>query len=159
MEKVLGKSEEGMEILDILRNSEFFQGLSEKQLRKMVPYCELQRLASGDSLFRQGEKADKLYLVKEGLLEVLVQARSGTENQAAVVHLGAGQSIGEMSWVDKGRRSATVRAISPSAEVVLIKFTRLNEICGRDFKIGFQVMRNIAVDLSFRLRQRDLVLL
>ncbi len=150
---------EGMEILDILRNSEFFQGLSEKQLRKMEPYFELQRLASGDFLFRQGEKADKLYLVKEGLLEVFVQARSGTGNQAALVHLGAGQSIGEMCWVDKGRRSGTVRAISPSAEVVSITFIRLNEICGKDFKIGFLMMRNIAVDLSFRLRQRDLELL
>jgi CRP/FNR family cyclic AMP-dependent transcriptional regulator len=152
------KSEEGMEILELLRNSEIFQGLSEKQRRKMEPYFQLQTLASGEFLFHQGEKADKLYLVKEGFLEVLIQRGTGSGTHAAA-HLGAGESIGEMSWVDRGRRSGTVRAISPWAEVASITFTQLDEICGQDFRIGFLMMRNIAVDLSFRLRQRDLVLL
>lgn len=146
-----------MEILELLRNSEFFQGLSEKQLRKIAIYFEPQKLASGDFLFCQGDKADRVYLVKEGFLEVLVEPASGAGKQRAVAHLGVGQSIGEMSWVDKGRRSGTIRTISASAEVVSISFTRLDEICTKDSKAGFLMMRNIAVDLSFRLRQRDLV--
>jgi len=66
------------------------------------------RVASGEVLFREGERADCAYLIEEGRLEVSVE-RDGTPHVLA--ELRAGSLIGEMALIDSGTRTATVRAL------------------------------------------------
>jgi CRP-like cAMP-binding protein len=73
-----------------------------------------------------------------------------------LVTLGKGQSFGEMGLVDRGARSATVRAASDT-DVYVINCDKFLELCHADTRLGFLVMRNIAADLSFKLRYRNLI--
>jgi diguanylate cyclase len=66
------------------------------------------RVASGDVLFREGERSDCAYLIEEGRLEVSVE-RDGTPHVLA--EMRAGSLIGEMALIDNGTRTATVRAL------------------------------------------------
>jgi predicted acylesterase/phospholipase RssA/CRP-like cAMP-binding protein len=58
---------------------------------------------AGEWLFRAGDEADGLYLVRSGRLDVL---RDG----AVVRSLGPGTAVGELALLSGGRRSADVRA-------------------------------------------------
>ncbi len=60
-------------------------------------------LAAGEFLFREGDAADDLYVVKAGRLDVLV---GGT----VVRQMGAGAVIGELALLTGGARSASIRA-------------------------------------------------
>ena len=94
----------------LLRHVEVFQGLATKELERLAGLFEEQRLARGEVLFRQGDKSDRLYLVKDGFVEVqLEDGIDGAGEARTLVRLGRGQSVGEMSLVDRGRRSATIR--------------------------------------------------
>ena len=72
------------------------------------------------------------------------------------VTLGQGQSFGEMGLVDRGPRSATVRADSDT-DLYAINCEQFLELCELLPQLGFQVMLNIAADLSFKLRHRNLL--
>lgn len=69
-------------------------------------------IPAGQVVFAQGDPADVMYAVVEGLLEVEVNGR-------VVGSIGPGQVVGEMALVDRhaGPRTATVRAVSESRVV------------------------------------------
>jgi CRP/FNR family cyclic AMP-dependent transcriptional regulator len=102
----------------------------------------------------EGEIGDEIFIVMEGTVEIIVN--SGRKTPKVVIHLGVGQLIGEMSLVDRGPRSATVRAIEDPTIVQVIRHQDFHTLCKRNYRIGYIVMHNMAADLSFKLRHRHL---
>jgi len=142
-----------VEIKELLRGVELFDGLEEDDLDEVAAICTHRQLKDGDFLAKQGEVGRELFIVNEGLVEVTILERNV---QRAVVKLGTGQLIGEMSLVDRGPRSATVRAIHDPTYVQVIQHDDFHTLCQRNTLIGYRVMLNLAADLSFKLRHRNL---
>jgi CRP-like cAMP-binding protein len=65
-------------------------------------------------IVREGEYADALYVILEGMVEVRIAGVDGRE--VAIASLRAGEFFGEQGLMsgDAGRRNATVRAVSPT---------------------------------------------
>ena len=142
-----------MDIKELLRGVELFDGLMDEDLDEVSVICEQRLLRDGDFLARQGEVGKELFIVSEGLVEVTVREKTFPR---VVVNLGAGQLIGEMSLVDHGPRSATVRAVHTPTVVQVIQHDEFQELFQRNLRIGYLVMANLAADLSFKLRHRNL---
>jgi hypothetical protein len=64
------------------------------------------RLRTGATLVAQGDPGNELYLLFDGLLAVEIDGRTVTE-------LGPGAVVGEVALLDGGRRTATLRAVTP----------------------------------------------
>jgi CRP/FNR family cyclic AMP-dependent transcriptional regulator len=146
------------EIKDFLKHFEMFIGLSEEKLDKIGVFCQPRTFAPDSIIIERNSPADCFYLIEDGTVEIITA--SGRQDEGAadgvIVTLGKGQSFGEMSLVDSGARSATVRATTET-KVYEIDSHRFRELCETDTDLGYQVMRNIAIDLSFKLRSRNLI--
>jgi CRP-like cAMP-binding protein len=94
-----------------------------------------------------------MYIVAKGSVEVFIQ---GLSDSRSLVVLGKGQVIGEMALIDQGYRSASVRATREGAELYLIESEAFYKLCEEKNHIGFIVMRNLAIDIAFKLRHRNL---
>ncbi|MBI3359601.1 MAG: cyclic nucleotide-binding domain-containing protein [Chloroflexi bacterium] len=146
-----------MELVHLLKGVELFDGLDGKELARLAAICNEETFGKGEVIFSQGNAGDKMYIVREGFVEVVVgQGGDGPDAPKAVVNLGAGQVFGEMALVDRGARSATVRSVTERTVVDAIGRDAFNALCDGDTKIGYAVMRNLAADLSFKLRHRNL---
>jgi len=152
---ILSDRDRLMELTNILRKIELFNGLSKDELRRLASKCIERRLERGEVITTQGVRGDELFIVTEGLVEVLI-TEGKKDSHKIIVNLGEGQLVGEMSLVDKGPRSATVRAITDSTVVQVIHRDQFEALCEENTHIGFVVMRNIATDLSFKIRHRNL---
>ena len=139
-------------MLDLLQSVEMFEGLNERQLRRLAELFREQTLEPGQTLFSRGDEANRLFLVKAGFLAVVVPGDEAGEERT-IVHLGHGQSVGEMSLVECGTRSATVRALTPGTVVACASIPSIRQLCERCPKLGYRILNNIAADLSFRLRR------
>jgi hypothetical protein len=64
------------------------------------------RLRRGATLVSQGDPGHELYLLFDGLLAVEIDGRT-------VVELGPGAVVGEVALLEGGRRTATLRAVTP----------------------------------------------
>jgi len=64
------------------------------------------RLRTGATLVAQGDPGNELYLLFDGLLAVEIDGRT-------VAELGPGAVVGEVALLDGGRRTATLRAVTP----------------------------------------------
>jgi CRP-like cAMP-binding protein len=97
---------------------------------------------------------NELFIITEGFVEVVIESKKPSPE--VVVNLGTGQLIGEMSLVDQGLRSATVRAIHDPTIAQVIQHHDFHQLCQKNNRIGYIVMKNMAADLSFKLRHRHL---
>ena len=144
-----------MELAELLRKVELFNGLSRSELGNVASICQERRLERGDLITSQGGPGDELFIVTQGFIEIILE-ESKNEPRKIVVNLGEGQIIGEMSLVDQGPRSATARAAIDPTIVQVIRRADFESLCEQNGHIGYIVMRNIASDLSFKLRHRNL---
>lgn len=139
----------------LLRGVMLFAGLTDEELEAVAAICVEKRLGRGEVLAEQGEPGDELFIVTDGFLEISITSPESPAN--VLVNLGKGQIIGEMALIDQGPRSATVRAVS-DAVVQVIRREDFEALCEKNTRIGYVVMRDIAADLSFKLRHRNLAL-
>lgn len=144
-----------MELTKLLKDVELFSGLDDQDLSEVASIFKELRLQRGEVIAEQGTPGDALYLVTRGFVEVARESGPSSAPQV-LVNLGKGQIFGEMSLVDQGPRSATVRAISDPTIVQTATREDFEALCSKNTRIGYIVMRNIAADLSFKLRQRHL---
>jgi CRP-like cAMP-binding protein len=99
----------GRLLLCILYNPKITAAIDES---KEVPMAktELGRdFHTGDTIIRQGELGECMYIIQSGQAEV-IQSQDGKETRLAV--LGKGDIFGEMAIFQRESRSATVRAIT-----------------------------------------------
>lgn len=144
-----------MELKNIFKGVELFEGLNDQELDKIIGLCQERNYKENDIVAKQNTPGNELFIIQEGFVEINVERGDNTPSKV-IVNLGSGQTIGEMTLVDQGPRSATVRAIQSPTTVQVIDQVDFADLCEREFRIGYIVMRNIAADLSFRLRQRHL---
>lgn len=143
-----------MELKEIIRGVDLFEGLTSSELDEIVAICQRRRFKKGDVLTVEGDIGEDLFIVMDGTVEILI--KRDKKSPKIVIHLGVGQLIGEMSLVDRGPRSATVRAIQDPTIVQVIRHQDFHNLCQNNHRIGYIVMHNIAADLSFKLRHRHL---
>jgi putative ABC transport system ATP-binding protein len=70
-------------------------------------------LAAGDTVFRQGDTGELVYVVETGEVEIVRERTDGGEE--LMVRLGPGKYFGELAPLFGLRRSATARAVVPSS--------------------------------------------
>lgn len=145
-----------MERRTILEAVELFEGATTEELDAVAALCEERSFSKGQVVTAQGEAGDELFVVCDGFVEVLRAGINPEQAPRSVVHLGAGQIFGEMALVDRGPRSATVKAASDTTKVLVILQDDFEKLCEENHHLGFVVMRNIAADLSFKLRHHHL---
>ena len=142
-----------MELVTIMKRVELFRGLNDAQLARLGDISQHLRYEPGETIFEQGDTGDRMYIIASGQVEVRVRDVQG-ESRAAV-YLGTGQVFGEMALIDDGRRSASVIAVDAGTAVYSIPNADFTHLCQTDTAIGYMMMRNLAQDLSFKLRHRD----
>jgi CRP-like cAMP-binding protein len=150
-----------MSVTELLERSELFHELSAEEIERVAALGQEQSYSKGDTVISEGDTSDEIYIVCGGLVEVevaqgMVPNVAGRLQMNPIVRLGRGQVFGEMGLIDQGVRSATVRCAEDGTTLYVITRQALWNLCEEDYHIGFVLMRNIAADLSFKLRHRNL---
>lgn len=148
-----------MDTIQLLKGVEVFDGLSDAELKRIAGICQEAQYQKGDIITNQGEVGDEMFIIREGFVEISVgEASEAAQSKEphALVSLGTGQVVGEMALVDHGPRSATARCVMDQTTVIAIKREAFEQLCLSDHHIGMIVYRNLAADLSFKLRHRHL---
>jgi len=138
--------------LHFLRQSELFENQPETILRAILVQGQHFRYGAGDIIFRQGERGDRLYIVKSGVLEVSATPTDSTE-PTIIAFLGPGEVMGELALLTGSVRSATVRA-PERAEVFALEKPTFDDLLANAPTLS----RNLCVVLAKRLEATTLKL-
>ncbi|MCB8943476.1 MAG: cyclic nucleotide-binding domain-containing protein [Ardenticatenaceae bacterium] len=142
-----------MSVAKLLKRVQLFTTLNASELEQIAAICEEKQAEPDELLIQQNTTGTGMYIIADGAAEVFIE---GMDNARSLVVLGKGQVIGEMALIDQGYRSASVRATKKGATLYRIANENFNNLCHQNNHIGFVVMRNLAIDLAFKLRHRNL---
>jgi CRP/FNR family cyclic AMP-dependent transcriptional regulator len=142
-----------MSITEALGKAQLFTGLSHSELERIAALSEQRTYHSGDTILTEGETSRELFIVGQGNIEISLAT---PEASTPLIRLGAGQIFGEMTLVDRGARSATARALDDGTVLQVIPHEGFLILCEEDNHIGFIVMRNLAAEMSLKLRLHNI---
>ena len=89
-----------------LRKIPFFSELSNADLERVCAMAEEVQIAGDETLFVEGSRGDRAYVIQDGELEIL---KAVGDRQVLVAVRRAGEVIGEMALIEDAPRGATVR--------------------------------------------------
>ena len=137
----------GVGIVNLLRGLSMFQGLGDGELRKIAGLFQQKLARPGDTMFVQGGAGDEAFIVLRGQVEIVLD-----DPPRQVASIGPGQIFGEQAFLDGSPRTATA-AVNVPTILLVIQHTAFHELAQREPHLGLVVMRNIAVELSTKLRK------
>jgi signal transduction histidine kinase len=107
------------EFLHTFESLDLFRDLPPSDLDKFLAQCREEEAEPGELLVREGDAADKFYILLEGQVEIWKDHGTPYADQLAV--RGPGACFGEMALIDELPRSATVRTTTRVRVVTLAK--------------------------------------
>lgn len=122
-----------------------FGQLSDADVTWLARAGTRRHVAHGEVLIREGEATDALYILLDGIFRVTA---AGVGNLA---ELGAGEVVGEMSFVDSAPPSATVVADGPGL-VLAVDKDRIHGRIVEDQGFGLRFYKALSIFLADRLR-------
>lgn len=152
-----------MSASDFLRDLELFEGLNDAELERVAAICTERRYGPGDVIFAEYTRGDEMCFIQDGtlLVQISTQSERATAAEGAVrttiARLMPGHYVGEQAMVDDAMRSATVVSEGESV-LLLMRRPDIERLCADDPHFGYLFMRNIAQELSFKLRNTGLVM-
>jgi CRP-like cAMP-binding protein/RsiW-degrading membrane proteinase PrsW (M82 family) len=107
--------------LDLLRGSAVFEGFTDQQLAAAAGLLRAITFTAGDAIVREGDPADRWFVIGEGMAAVTHTDLIG--HQVTLAVLGPGESFGERALTDGEPRQATVSALGPLTAYALERST------------------------------------
>jgi CRP-like cAMP-binding protein len=92
--------------------------LNDEQLTSFLDYVEVITCGFSETVFREGEPGDSMFMILEGQMRVYTKTKGG--EILFLRMLNAGDAFGEVALLTQAPRSASVEAVRES---VLIKMT------------------------------------
>ncbi|NQT88864.1 cyclic nucleotide-binding domain-containing protein, partial [bacterium] len=125
-----------------------FGPLDTATLRDIESHVEWVSLRGGETLFRQDDEGDGLYILVSGRLRVVAQDPSGSPR--VLNEVAPGELVGEMAFITGDARSASVHAIRDS------KMAKLSHAASQQLSRTYpELMVAIARVLTRRLRKSE----
>ncbi len=125
---------------------ELFKGVDFATIKEISEICSDKHYDKDSVLFRVGDKADRLFFLDYGALNLVVNSNTGVNFGVS----GPGEVFGWSAMVEAGAYTATGVAIT-DCYVFEVEREKLNHIFNRHPKDGLKVMRSLAGVISKRL--------
>lgn len=132
---------------DALKNVHLFAALEPGELRALAAAATPESATDGHLFIRMGELNTRLYVVTSG---TVVVERIGTTAPVDLARMRAGDTFGELSFIDGSRATATVRALG-SAEVLVISHETLELLLDEHPQLCGKFRHNMALELKRHL--------
>ena len=148
-------------ITAILSLTDIFDNLSPTQLELVASICKSATYEKGTVLVKENDNTTDLYVIGRGGVEIImnpsfVGADPDAHEPVVLTELRQGQVFGDVALVDQGIRSATVKVSQENSLLLSIERDQLMQLCDTYTDLGYKLMKNVAADLAFKIRNTDL---
>ena len=131
----------------VLKNVDVFGGLPNDVLDVIRSYMEERTSPAGTVLFSEGQKAEEVFFVLQGIVQI---TKSQDGKSEVLARRGRGEIIGEMALIDASARFACA-ICETDCDLFILSRTRFFELLPKHPSIAERIMRV----MSQRVREAD----
>lgn len=129
-----------------------FKEFSDEELILLLPLLKPKEFLKDEVVIKEGELGDQLYLIKKGAVTVTRIFSRG--EQKVIARLEAGEVFGEMSFIDRKPRTASVKTAALTTVLILSR-KQFDELSRVSLLLYAKLLREVATIITQRLRRMD----
>lgn len=140
-----------MDRLHAIAGASLFRGLTTEQCASLAPLAGDKAFSKGDSLFRLGQPAGELFIIRSGVVQLTIPlSMRGGEREVVVEEAQAGETVAWSALVEPYRFTMSARA---GTDVELLAFSPRELLAALDARpeIAQRVLTNLAQVIARRL--------
>ena len=130
------------ELIEILKTIPWFVDLTPKQRIDLANISTLTTYEAGQSIFCEGDRADNLYVILSGEVEVTIAVPG-----RGVVKIFNAEPLDVIGWATLTpivrQRTASVYTLKKT-QLLLMPGGPLDELCEKDHHLGYLIMKRVA---------------
>jgi len=145
---------------DVLKTFGFFKEFTDEELKKFSDIATEDSYKAGVQLWKKGDAAKHLLLLKEGKTQMALDIDVGPHKppmHVTVDIIEKGEGLGWSAVVEPYLYTRSVRCID-DVEVIAFDAVQLREILNSDKVLGFKFMYTIAKVIRNRLAHTEIIL-
>jgi CRP/FNR family transcriptional regulator, cyclic AMP receptor protein len=136
--------------LDLLRRVPLFALLNEEQLSTVADGIERRRVPAGEAIVDQEQQSNTLFVLLAGQARVYIVGER--EREVTLAMLRPGDHVGEMSLIDDGPHSATVRA-ETRCDLLVLGRAQFAQCLPKSPSLSYAILRGLSQRLRGANRQ------
>ena len=125
-------------------------------VEEFLRYCDMREYPNRTTLLREGEASDKLYLIVDGSVTVMVEDEQDGDHKMVVSYLNLGDFFGEMGLFGEEEEARSAEVITKEAsKIAEISYDRFMKIKAQFPDILFAIASQMAIRLrktTFKLK-------
>jgi CRP/FNR family transcriptional regulator len=125
-----------------LKKTELFENLNESHLNVILSRSSVESLTEGKTIFRQGEEANRLYVLIQGAVDLTVKAQEQIDFMTSKIER-EGAVFGTASLMEPFRYNVSAICLKPS-KVLVIDASFIQKMMEEDPKMGMEMMKKLA---------------
>jgi CRP-like cAMP-binding protein len=136
-----------MERIRMLKQVALFREVADPVLAVVAGAAEEVTVSAGETIVAPAEEPHALYVIRNGTVSIQFP-----DGEAPPLLFGAGETIGEVLFVDGGAAGATAVALE-RVDLLVLRSERLAGALAREPGAGHELYRAIAKSLAARMRR------
>ena len=129
-----------------------FHELDPTSLSEVSTMVEMRSFDAGAKIFSLGDPGDEIFFVRKGRVHILLPLEGRKRHHLAT--MGRGDFFGEMSFLDRGPRSANAEAATKT-ELFVLSRTAFDAMTRQDHGLAGRIFEQLAFAIAQRLRVAD----
>jgi CRP/FNR family cyclic AMP-dependent transcriptional regulator len=138
-----------MDRIEVLRRSDVFHYLDESDLKIVAEMCVSEEFKPGEIIFRQGKGAEKIYVIEDGLVSLLLEM--GPTDKRQIQAASNFECFGWAATIPPYRRLNMAKALEKT-KVLVFDGKELRNLVNTNPKLCAEIAGGVAYVISQRLR-------
>lgn len=126
-------------------NFTIFQALCLEERKRLASRAYQWHAAKGEAVFKPGQPANKVFILKEGRVKIASCAADGREHIQYILH--PGEIFGELALAEEGQRNSLAVTLEPSY-ICAVALDHFQEVLQQNPNLNLQMVKLIGRRLS-----------
>jgi CRP-like cAMP-binding protein len=136
--------------IGILRQVKLFEKFADEELEALSGLVRERSFLQDELIINEGEIGHDLYILLKGQVSVTRTMARGEQTQVAIV--SEGELFGEMSFLDRKPRTASVKSLKP-CRLLVVSREQFEQLYQSNLLVYARFLRLIADTITERLRK------
>ena len=136
----------------LLEGIPLFQGFDPGSMAEVTTMVQTRAFDAEAKIFSLGDPGEEIFFVRKGRVRILLPLEGGKKHHLAT--MGRGDFFGEMSFLDRGVRSAGAEAATRT-ELFVLSRAAFDSMAGHGSSVGGRIFEQLALAIAQRLRVAD----
>lgn len=142
---------------EILKRMDIFEFLKLEELKDIAELARFEEFEQGNLIFKEGERAEKIYMILEGRVSIEIEIYSG--KRVSVYTLAKGKFFGYPSLLRTRKFTTYARCLDNVKVVSIVADELVDKIFKKDCRRGYLVMKRNAELIAQKLSDTRMQLL